>query len=545
MSLSRRVTGVWPRAASVVGRVSGSRFGRYRPGVAAEATPAVGDQAGVDRVPGVGARSFWLEQALAADPGAPCPPLRGRADADVCIVGGGFAGLWTAYELTEREPSLDVVLLEADICGAGGSGANGGFFSSSWTELAFLCQVYGEEAGVRYATALGDEVAALGEWVARHDARIDFHHEGIVYARAGEWQAATDPEAFRLLAAHGLGDRLREVDADEARRVADSPRFVGGVFMPDLATVQPAKLARELRRILLERGVRIFERTPLVDLRGADGSRLRVDRSSAGPVDVETPAGHVRADQVVLTVGAWGAARPDYRRAFAVATDFMVVTEPIPDLIERIGWTTHTGLGDCRDMLYYLRRTDDGRIAIGGGSLGVVFGDRIGGRPGGPPGLPPKGRAATSRRRAEVAAAGLSWLFPPLAGVRFTHAWSGPMDLTPPGLPFFETWTGGNVHAGLGFSGHGLVPTRVGGKTLASLVLGADDEWSRLPVVGPPLVGVPPEPLRWPLVSLAAWAFERGDRAAERGRRRGLVAQTAKAAMDRYAARAAGRGGSV
>jgi glycine/D-amino acid oxidase-like deaminating enzyme len=468
----------------------------------------------------VSPRSFWLEEALADDPGAPCPPLRGRVTADVCICGGGFAGLWTAYELTEREPSLEVVLIEADICGAGGSGANGGFFSSSWTDLASLCRIFGEEAGVRYATALGDEVAALGDWIARHEARIDFHHEGILYARAGDWQAVPDPETFRLLAAYGLSDRLREVDADEARRVADSPRFVGGVVTPDLATVQPAKLARELRRVLLERGVRIFENTPMVDLRTIDAA-LR-----GAPVSVETPAGHVVADQVVLTIGAWGVERPEYRRAFAVATDFMVVTEPIPRLIEEIGWTTHRGVADRREMLYYLRRTDDDRIAIGGGALGVVFGDRI------------RGRAVTSRRLAEVAAAGLGWLFPPLEGVRFTHAWSGPMDVTPPGLPFFHTWSQGNVHAGLGFSGHGLVPTRVGGKTLASLVLGADDEWSRLPVVGPPLVSVPPEPLRWPLVSAAAWAYERGDRAAQHGRRPGIVAQVASAAMDRYAVRA-------
>ena len=467
-------------------------------------------------VPEVSPRSFWLEEALADDSGPPCPPLRGRVTADVCICGGGFAGLWTAYELTEREPSLEVVLLEADVCGAGGSGANGGFFSSSWTDLAFLCRVFGEEAGVRYAIALGDEVAALGDWVARHEARIDFHHEGILYARAGEWQARTDPETFRLLAAHDLSDRLRDVDAAEARRVADSPRFVGGVVTPDLATVQPAKLARELRRVLLERGVRIFEGTPMRDLRTLDG----------GPVSVETPAGHVVADKVVLTIGAWAAGRPEYRRAFAVATDFMVVTEPIPELIEEINWTTHRGVADRRELLYYLRRTDDDRIAIGGGALGVVFGDRI------------RGRAVTSQRLAEVAAAGLTWLFPPLEGVRFTHAWSGPMDVTPPGLPFFHTWPQGNVCASLGFSGHGLVPTRVGGKTLASLVLGADDEWSRLPVVGPPLVSVPPEPLRWPLVSAAGWAYERGDRAAQHGRRPGIVAQVASAAMDRYAVRA-------
>ena len=89
-----------------------------------------GRDPGVVGVPDVSPRSYWLQEALAADPGALCPPLRGRVTADVCIAGGGFAGLWTACELSEREPSLDIVLREIDICGAGG-GANGGFFSSS------------------------------------------------------------------------------------------------------------------------------------------------------------------------------------------------------------------------------------------------------------------------------------------------------------------------------------------------------------------------------------------------------------------------------
>ena len=99
-------------------------------------------------VPPVGARSWWLEEALRADPGAPCPPLAGEVAADVCVVGGGFAGLWTAYELGEREPGLGIVLIEADIVGAGGSGANGGFFSPSWTQLSSLCSSLGEEGGV-------------------------------------------------------------------------------------------------------------------------------------------------------------------------------------------------------------------------------------------------------------------------------------------------------------------------------------------------------------------------------------------------------------
>jgi hypothetical protein len=119
---------------------------------------------------------------------------------------------------------------------------------------------------------------------------------------------------------------------------------------------------------------------------------------------------------------------------------------------------------------------------------------------------------------AEVAARSLLWLFPQLEGIRFTHAWGGPIDQTAASVPFFQTLGPGNVHAGLGFSGHGLTQTRLGGRILASLVLGTDDEWSRMPVVGPPLRRVPPEPLRYPALRALAWAMEESDRAADEGR---------------------------
>ncbi len=464
-------------------------------------------------VPPVGARSWWLEEALVADPGEPCPPLSGDVTADVCVVGGGFAGLWTAYEIGERDPELGVVLLEATVCGAGGSGANGGFFSPSWTSLSSLCASLGEEGGVAYAAALAGMVDELDAWIARHEARIDASHEGILYARAGEWQPGPDDETFRLLERHGYADRLRRVDAAEARRVADSPRFVGGVITPDLSVIQPAKLARELRRVLLERGVRIFEGTPM--------ARIEAGR----PARVVTPAGSVTAAEVVLTTGAWAARERHFRRAFAVCTDFMVVTEPIPDLIAQIGWTSRMGVADLREMLYYLRTTPDGRIAIGGGAMGIVCGDRI------------RGRVLTSARLAAAAAHGLTWLFPQLEGVRFDAAWSGPMDITRTALPFFESAPGGNVHAGLGFSGHGLTGTKLGGRILASLALGAGDEWSRMPVVGPPLAQLPPEPLRCPMVQAVSWAYEASDRARERGRRPGLVPRSVISAYGRYGAR--------
>jgi glycine/D-amino acid oxidase-like deaminating enzyme len=233
---------------------------------------------------------------------------------------------------------------------------------------------------------------------------------------------------------------------------------------------------------------------------------------------------------VVYTVGAWAAGHPHWRRAFAVATDFMVVTEPIPELIHEVKWDTHVGIADARTMLFYLRRADGDRIAIGGGGMGVAFGGDIGGEG------PLARRARTSAHLAELAAEGLVWLFPQLEGVHIEASWSGPMDIDRAGVPFFFTAPSGNLHAGLGFSGHGLTPTKVGGKTLASLVLGADDEWAHLPVVGPPLTLVPPEPLRWPMVQTMSWLMETGDRRSQAGERRGLVRAAAERVFDAYCA---------
>ncbi|HEX5950366.1 MAG TPA: FAD-dependent oxidoreductase [Actinomycetota bacterium] len=462
---------------------------------------------------------FWLEEALLAEPGAPCPPLRGRARADVCIVGGGFAGLWTAIELIEREPSMRIALLEAGVCGGGASGRNGGFFSSSWHDLPAIVELFGRDEGVRYALALADEVTDVGRWCAENGVDAWYRRKGVLGVRTGTWQEVFGGgAALELCEELGLDDRIVALDAAGCRAYVDSPRFVDGTFTADNATVQPARLARGLRRVALERGVHIFEATA-----------ARPVEPGPSPV-VRAADGAVRADQVILTHGSWAASWPGFRRSFGVIADFMVATEPIPERLERIGWTTDVGVADGRELLFYLRRTADHRIAIGGGATGVVYAGRVG------------RRATHDRRVAEVAARGLLWLFPQLEGVRFTHAWGGPIDHTAWFLPFFRTLAPGNVHVGLGFSGHGLAQTRLGGRILASLVLGVRDGWSSMPVVGREIALAPPEPLRFPLVRAAAWGLESGDRREDAGRPRGALRRLIGDAPGRYRDRVVRRG---
>lgn len=446
------------------------------------------------------ARSFWLQEALGVDPGEPCPPLDAHVKADVCIVGGGFAGLWTAVRLTEREPGLRIALLEQDIVGGGASGRNGGFFSSSWHDLEGLVSLFGDAEGLRYALALADAVEQAGAFVGEHDIDCWFHAAGVLGARTGDWQQVGGFGEADTAARLGVGDRVRPLDADEIRSYADSPRFLDGTFVADNAICQPARLARGLRRLLLHRGVRIYERTPMTDLQ-----RSR-------PAVVRTPAGAVMADHVVLAIGAWAAGWRPFTRSFGTISDYVVATEPIPDRLEQIGWTHQIGIADGREWLYYLRPTDDGRIVIGGGAGGAIFGGHAG------------GRAVTHKRRfAEAPARGLLWMFPQLEGTRFTHAWGGPIDQTPTFVPFYRTLSPGNVHAGLGYSGHGLAQTFVGGHILASTVLGLDDEWTSLAVNRPELGKTPPEPIRWSLVTAATSALARGDARQDAGRSRGLV----------------------
>jgi glycine/D-amino acid oxidase-like deaminating enzyme len=246
---------------------------------------------------------------------------------------------------------------------------------------------------------------------------------------------------------------------------------------------------------------------------------------------VRTERGAVRADRVVLTNGAWAADMAPFRRSFGVIADYVVATEPIPDLLAEIGWTSHVGIADGREWLYYLRPTDDGRIVIGGGAGNAVFGGRG------------DSRAANGRMHfAEAPARGLLWMFPQLEGIRFTHAWGGPIDQTPTFVPFYRTLPPGNIHAGLGYSGHGVMQTFIGGHILASTVLDETDEWSTLAVNRPESAFAPPEPFRYPLVRAAAFALERGDMREDAGRPRGLLYRVVGEAPVRYRERVVRRG---
>jgi glycine/D-amino acid oxidase-like deaminating enzyme len=424
------------------------------------------------------ARGWWLREALEADPGEPCPPLARDLTADVVIVGGGYTGLWTAWQLLEKAPDTRIVLLEADIVGGGASGRNGGFLTAWWDALPTLVGRFGAEGGRAIAAAVGEAPAAVGAWTQEHGIDAWFTPRGSILAASspaqeGGWSGI-------VAAAEALGEqhRFEALTAAQVRARCASPVLGGGLLVPTDATVQPARLARGLRRVLLSRGVAIHEGTRVVAVR-QEGGRV-VARTATGA--------RVTASQAVLGINAWAAGWPGggFGARMITWSSYMVVTEPIPDRLGEIGWTGGESISDLRFTNHYFRTTRDGRIAFGGGGGRAGYGGRLG------------GWVERDRGSAALAARGFRRIFPMLDDVRLEDAWGGPIDIAPDHLPAFGTLPGGRVHWGHGFSGTGVGPTWLGGRILAALAQGRlDDPVARLGLVGNRPRRFPPEPFRF------------------------------------------------
>jgi len=212
-------------------------------------------------------RSLWLNEALAIEGQEESPRLEGDERADVCIVGGGYTGLWTAIRLKEIEPSLDVAIVEADICGGGASGRNGGFVLSWWSKYTSLTKLCGPDEALRLAQASANAVHEIGEFCTTNGIDARFHEDGYLWAATNKSQLGSWQDAIGELDRKSLHP-FTELTQQELLARTGSPDHLGGVLEASGAIVQPALLARGLRRVAMGKGVRIFERSPMTSIDG-------------------------------------------------------------------------------------------------------------------------------------------------------------------------------------------------------------------------------------------------------------------------------------
>ena len=398
------------------------------------------------------------------------------------------------------------MILEGDLCGSGPSGRNGGFVTGWWDEIPGLIRSFGETEALRTVRALDTAIASLAPWCVTHGVDAQIVERGSLQVSAAPSQDDAWLEATEACARLGEGHRWQALSADQVAARVRSPVFRGGAFMRGAAIVQPARLARGLRRVALEQGIAIHERTTATLPADRAG---RADQASGAPIEIATTSaegsGVLAADQVVVATNAWAAGSRPVAGRLLTWSSYIVLTEPIPDRLADIGWTGGEGLSDSRFTLHYARTTPDGRIAIGGGGGRAGFGGRI-------------GRAFThDAGSARRAAEGLRRWFPSLADVRIEDAWGGPIDITDDHRPWFGTRPGGRIHHGFGYSGNGVGPAILGGRILAALATGRgrdDDRQAR------------------GLVVAGAAGRERSEDPAAEDRRGDAVAAVAEAVMD-------------
>lgn len=433
--------------------------------------------------------SFWWEQL--GHP-SPRPPLPGPREADVCIVGAGFTGLWTAYYLKKASPDARVVVLEQRFAGFGASGRNGGWCVNSITggRERYLA-THGRTAVVAFQQAMNDTVDEVIAVAAAEGIEADI-------VEGGEFTVARTPaQVARMRAFHASELRwpqtgIELLGADEANDRIAIDGALGATWQPHCARLHPAKLARGLAAVVESLGVTIHEDTTV---------------TAIGPGTVHTDRGIVRAPAIVRATEGFTANLPAEHRTWLPMNSSMIVTEPLPAAVwAQIGWDGAQTLGDYAHVYMYAQRTADDRIAFGGRGVPYRYGSRV------------DTDGVTQERTIEALTGLLRSFFPAAAGAAVDHAWAGVL-----GVPRDWTATVGFDHAtGVGWAGGyvgtGVATTNLAGRTLTDLVLGRDSDLTALPWVGRRVRRWEPEPLRWLGVQAIYAAYRAADRQERGGR---------------------------
>lgn len=429
---------------------------------------------------------YWLDE----DPlePKPHPTLIGDVTADLCIVGAGYTGLWTAILAKEANPEREVVLLERRETGAGASGRNGGFCSYSLTH-GFMNGYSRFKDEMEIIERLGREnLDAIEATITKYGIECDFEWNGEYRVAVEDWQMAGLEEEARLR--NSFGDNVELLDQEEIQKRIKSPIYKGALWDPDgTALVDPARLVWGLERVCIRLGVKIFENSQ-VD---------RLERTKNGMI-VHTPYGRIYANKVALATNVFKSLIKRAHKYVVPVYDFQLVTEPLTtEQLESIGWNDREGLSDAGNQFHYYRMTKDNEILWGGYDAIYNFQGKV-----------RQEYESDAQTYAHLAQAFLE-TFPQLQGIKFTHGWGGAIDTCSRFSPFWGLAYRGRVAYVLGYTGLGVGSTRFGAQVMLDLLDGVKNERTNLKMVRKKPFPFPPEPFRFIFIRLTQWSINQAD----------------------------------
>ena len=429
---------------------------------------------------------YWLDE----DPLEPLPhpTLIGDVSTDLCIVGAGYTGLWTALLAKEQNPGREVIVVEQWETGAGASGRNGGFCSYSLTH-GFMNGYSRFKDEMAIIEAMGREnLDGIESTIKRYGIECDFEWNGELRIAVADWQMESIVHEANLR--NSFGDHVEVLTASQVQARVKSPIYKGALWDPDgTALVDPVRLVWGLEKACIKLGVKIYENTQVQWL----------ESTNAGMI-VHTSYGNVYAQKTALATNIFKSLIRSAHKYVIPVYDFQLVTEPLtPQQLESIGWKDREGLSDAGNQFHYYRMTKDNEILWGGYDAIYNFRGKV-----------RQEYETDAETYAHLAKAFLE-TFPQLKGIKFTHGWGGAIDTCSRFSPFWGTAYGGRVAYVMGYTGLGVGPTRFGAQVMLDLLEGLDNQRTRLTMVRKKPWPFPPEPFRFFFIRLTQWSINRAD----------------------------------
>ena len=436
--------------------------------------------------------SYWLESC--GDDLKPRFPLDGSIDVDVAILGAGYSGLWTAYYLQAREPSLKIAIVEKEIAGFGASGRNGSWCTSHFpASYGAIAEHHGREAAVALYQAMAGAGDEVGRIAAAEGIDIHFVRGGGMTVARGSQQLPAVRDAHAEFAGLGLGDRVELLSKEQTNARVEIAGAQGAVFYKDAANIHPGRLVRGLARAVERRGATIYEQTEATDF-----------TTGANPV-LRTAHGDLRAKTVVLCGEAYLTRLRKLHRSLIPVYSLVTLTEPLSAADwDAIGWNNRECVDSARLTIEYMAKTADGRILFGGRGAPYHFGSRI------------EDEYDRHAPTIEMFRQNVRTWFPRLKDVRFTHAWGGPLGAPRDFMPTMMYDPAMGIASARGYVGNGVATTNLAGRVLADLITGRKSEIATLPCVNHHSPNWEPEPFRYLGVSYIQRAYWHIDQKAER-----------------------------
>ena len=451
------------------------------------------DERHLDAIADADPYPYWYDDVDEPDSN---PTLVRTENCDLCIVGGGYTGLWTAIISKERDPSRDVVLIDAHEVGSAASGRNGGFMDASLTHgIANAQERFPNEIAILEDLGL-ENMNEIEAAIKRYGIDCDYERTGAIdVATTAHPDSYSEElrEDYRQL--RQLGQNVEMLNREAMFEQVNSPLYTGGLWHKDrVALVDPARLVWGLKAAAQTLGVRIYE----------DTKALSVERDGVG-VLITTPLGKVRAAKVALATNAFNPLLRRLRHYIAPVYDYCMVTEPLtPSQLASVGWKNRQGLSDIPNQFHYYRLTEDNRILWGGYDAMYFFGGKV---------------------RTELESRPETWAklsrhffetFPQLEDVRFSHAWGGAIDTSSRYCVFWGRAMGGRVSYALGYTGLGVASSRFGAEVMLDLLEGRRTRATATKFVKEKPLPFPPEPFRFIGIQATRWSLNREDNTGNR-----------------------------